>query len=247
MTTTAGSFRNVIPLHAYAIPGAGGAMKKGVAMKNPVALALFDHWQALRKGRIAPAREEIDPRAIEDVLEHAFILQRAEAGPPRIRIAGMSLCDLLGMELRAMPATALFAPVARPDFLRVLEGMQKQPAIVELSLAALPESGQLPGQASGRAVETTAEMLLLPLAGSQGQIDRAIGCLVCNRTPPGPPVRFGITATRMRLIAGHNPARQPMQGFAEPAAPFCPPPAAGRGRQGGRGRRPNLRLVKSCD
>ncbi len=241
MTTTAGSFHNVVPLHGRADP----VGESGESMKNPIARALFVHWQDLRKGRIAPGREEIDPRAIEDVLERAFILQRAEAGAPRIRIAGMSLCDLLGMELRGMPATALFAPAARPDFLRILQGMHSRPAIVELSLAA--EAG--PGRTGG----ATAAMLLLPLAGPRGQIDRAIGCLVCERTPQAPPVRFVITATRMRLIAARRPGRQPVQGFAEPAASYCPPagPARLADQAAGQGMRPpsrpRLRLVTSRD
>ena len=41
---------------------------------------LYSYWQSLRGTRLVPARSEVDPRAIEDCLEYAFILERIAPG-----------------------------------------------------------------------------------------------------------------------------------------------------------------------
>ena len=63
--------------------------------------------------RAVPMRSDVDPRGIERSLEHAFILERIAPQMARFRLAGMHLTDLMGMEVRGMPTTALFAPAAR--------------------------------------------------------------------------------------------------------------------------------------
>ena len=70
------------------------------------------YWEALRGTRIVPKRSEIDPRGIEGALENAFIVERVAPGIARLRIAGSHLNDLMGMEVRGMPLTALFNPGA---------------------------------------------------------------------------------------------------------------------------------------
>ena len=57
------------------------------------------YWEALRAGRPAPARGELDPRGMEDALEYAFILERDAPRTSRLRIAGRHLCDLAGDEI----------------------------------------------------------------------------------------------------------------------------------------------------
>ena len=59
-----------------------------------------------------PRRAEIDPRGIENALEYAFILERIAPGMARIRLAGIHLSDLMGMEVRGMPLTS-FIDAAR--------------------------------------------------------------------------------------------------------------------------------------
>lgn len=210
-------------------------------MKNPVLLELLAHWESLRAGRIAPLRSEIDPRQIENVLEHAFILEQSEVGAPRFRIAGMALCDLMGMEVRAMPATAIIAPKHRPRFLEILNRMFFAPEIVELALKG-PRAGAAPN----------GEMLLLPMKNDAGEITRILGCLGTNapgRSPSfrGTPCRFTITARKAtRIVSTENVcARQPMNGFAEAQAAFIPAQPAKGGKEVRTGS--HLRLVKSDD
>jgi len=193
--------------------------------RHPVLAELLAHWESLRAGRIAPLRSEIDPRRIENVLAHAFILERTAAGEVRIRIAGMKLCELMGMEIRAMPATALIAPEARKEFADLLSRLFRRPEILELRL-----------QDSRAGLE--ADMMLLPMRSDSGEIARILGCLVADGPASAPPHRFAIGArSSTRIIARATPDLA--AGFAETAQPFAPPPR-NRAR-----RRPYLWLVKS--
>jgi hypothetical protein len=186
-------------------------------MKNPILVELLDHWENLRGGRIAPMRSEIDPRQIENVLKHAFILERVADGEARIRIAGMELCALMGMEARAMPATAIIAPDCRTEFSAILRGLFTAPEIVELTLETAA-----PGQ---RALQ--ADMLLLPMKNDLGEISRVLGCLVANGAPSNPPHRFAITSCKAtRIVApDYKPKHHKIEGFAETPQRFTPKPA----------------------
>lgn len=211
MRTSTERFDNVVNLYG-----------RPERMKNPLLAGLLAHWQELRQGRIAPERSEVDPNAISDVLAHAFILEPMQDGAPRIRIAGMALCDLLGMELRGMPATALFSDSARPEFLRLCGGMFDHPTVTEVTLSAAGH-------------DIPADLLMLPLADAEGRIARILGALVCEAIGLQPPTRFEILHSNLHAI--HAAAEELPQGMAEPAAAFGHAPRA----RGGNG--PRLTLI----
>ena len=79
------------------------------------------YWEALRGMNQLPKRSQIDPRGIEMALENTFILERIAPGIARLRIAGGHLNDLMGMEVRGMPLTALFCQPARRGLSDLLE------------------------------------------------------------------------------------------------------------------------------
>ena len=81
----------------------------------PVIKEVEAYWEGLRAGRLVPLRSEIDPREIRGALEHTFILEHTKLNEIRFRLAGNKLGDLLGMELRGMPAYALIAPECREN------------------------------------------------------------------------------------------------------------------------------------
>lgn len=205
-------------------------------MKNPVFSELLTHWEKLRAGRIAPLRSEIDPRQIENVLEHAFILERAPSGDIRFRIAGMRLSDLMGMEIRGMPATTIIHQDCRDKFRNILRGLFAQPEIVELALDC-----PRPGRAS-----LSGDMLLLPMQSDAGELSRILGCLVSHGLVTSVPHRFTIKESqRTRIVTGNRArTRQATAGFAEPAAIFTHAP---RPSQTPGDAHPHLRLVRSGD
>jgi hypothetical protein len=196
-----------VPLHPTAHGSASG---------HDAADALLRYWLGLCRGGALPRRDEIDPRAIGTLLPNTFLLERIAPGLARFRVAGTHLAELMGMDVRGMPASCLIAPAARDQFADALADLFDRPARLRLDLTA-------PGRPGHPALG--GRMRLLPLRGPGGAVDRALGCLVTAGTPGKSPRRFAIAAHR-----------------AHPVAPAAPPAEAGPPRPAGR---PHLRLVKS--
>ena len=209
------------------------------------------YWEALRGERLMPKRAEINPRGIEQALEYAFIVERIAPGIARLRIAGSHLSDLMGMEVRGMPLTSLFAPGVRRQISDTLEEVFETPAVVHLRLTSEAGSGRPPVE--GR-------MVLLPLKSDLGDVSRILGCLVSHGELGYTPRRFDIQQSQLRPIvpgkgqtapkpvAEPAPAKAPLppisslqRGFAEKPQGFEPPAEPEKKRP------PYLRLIKSDD
>ena len=216
------------------------------------------YWEGLREGGALPERDRIDPRGIAGALENTFLLERVAPGIGRFRIAGMQLHDLMGMDVRGMPMSALFEPTARNRLADGLEGVFSGPAVLELWLEA--ERGIGRPSLEGR-------MIVLPLTGMRGETDLALGCLAMDGALGRAPRRFAIAGLMSEVIERRTapqrrattrpdlerrlPDLPPLReippalaevaqktGFAEAPAEFAPRPPRGK---------PNLRLVYSRD
>lgn len=198
------------------------------------------YWEALRDGGPPPMRSAVDPRGIAGALEHAFVVERVAPGVARFRVAGMHLCDLMGMEVRGMPLSALLEPEDRAVLSAGLEQVFSAPAVFEARLES-PRSMGRP------ALE--AQVLILPLRDWRGQPNVAMGGIVASGEIGRAPRRFSIAhrivarclvAERhpAALAARHHPALAEAAAAFTPARPAPVPdrPVAGR---------PHLRLVKS--
>lgn len=218
-------------------PGQAPAMgAEGNRLARQVMAQMRAYWEGLRADRLVPQRAEVDPRGIERALEYAFILDRIAPGIGRFRLAGMHLNDLMGMEVRGMPVSALFAPAGRDQLTSALESVFADPAIAELSLAADTGLGK-PALA--------ARLVLLPLRSDAGDINRCLGALVSDGMIGRTPRRFNLCESRLIAIralreGASDPAAAP--GFAESALPFAPPAPLTPEQ-----RRAQLRLVRSND
>ena len=71
-------------------------------MKHRNSHLLVGYWSRLRKGRTVPDQTDIDPRAIKRMLSYVFILDASDITRPTYRLAGTSLCDRFGCELKGM-------------------------------------------------------------------------------------------------------------------------------------------------
>lgn len=69
-------------------------------MKHRNSHLLVGYWSRLRKGRALPDQTDIDPRAIKRILSHVFILEAADPSQPIYRLAGTSVCERFGAELK---------------------------------------------------------------------------------------------------------------------------------------------------
>ncbi len=221
------------------------------SLVHPALSQLRAYWEGLRARGDLPGRNDIDPRGIERALEHAFIAERVAPGIARIRLAGMHLNDILGMEVRGMPLTAFIEPAMRDEMQRQVERAFAEPAAVEITL----ESPRGIGRPA-----LVAKMLLLPLRGEGGEILRVLGGLVAEGEIGRAPRRFRLvtvgaercTATAPSGPLGPGPVRaEPdrpdprrpeLVGLAEPAAPFATETEARP-----EVRRGHLRLVHSAD
>ncbi|MEM8732377.1 MAG: PAS domain-containing protein [Pseudomonadota bacterium] len=189
------------------------------------------YWTALREDGGIPMRSQIDPRGMSATLEYTFILERIAPGMARFRIAGQHLCALAGMEVRGMPLTAFFTPVARPEISATLECIFDGPSVAEIDL-----NGEV---ARTGAPSASARMLMMPLRSDFGRVDRILGALMSTErgARAQTPVRFEIGSVRMQSLDGpevdqhraawsvqdRDPATTP-PGLAEPTVEFGPAP-----------------------
>ena len=202
------------------------------------------YWQALRGRRVVPRRSEVDPRGIESALEYAFILEQVAPGIGRLRIAGGHLADLLGMEVRGMPFSAFFQPEARSDLADCLAQVCTRPAMASLSVQAETGIGKPP---------LVARLLLLPMLGEDGAINRILGCLDSSGSIGRTPRRFVITARHLTDLTGDGDAglgRLVAQGFKSAVPPkshstAVTPLHVARLSRGTDRSAPHLRLVKT--
>lgn len=182
------------------------------------------YWEAMRKDGRLPKRDDINPRGMASALEQVFLVEQIAPNHGRLRLAGMAISDLLGMDVRGMPITALLDPVARARLSEALGGLFRGEQILDLWLEAERGIGRPP---------LMARMLLLPLIGSHGEPDLALGCFCTKGEVGRAPRRFTISRMlREPLPVSASEGFAPA--FAEPPRPLSPPNG-----------RPYLRLVVS--
>lgn len=208
-----------------------GSERKSMPPPFPHLAQTRAYWEALRRDGRLPRREEIDPRGLSGALEEVFLIERIAPGMARFRLAGMHLLDLMGMEVRGMPLSALFEPAARRRLSDALEAVFTVPSVLELWLEAERGIGKPP---------LTGRLILLPVTGSRDEPSLALGCLQSQGNIGRGPRRFAIAGLVREplMVAGAAPVARPEPQLAEPAAPYLPPPP----RQV-----PHLRLAHSRD
>lgn len=185
-------------------------------MNDLMLSSLKSYWDRLRAGRVAPYRAEIDPRQFEGALENTFIVEKLAPDTMRVRLAGMRICEMMGMEVRGMEPGALVDARDRVRFERLLNVVMSEPAVVEVRLAA-----------PNRAGVYRATMLLMPLRSDFGDINRVIGCVSGEGDLFAAPLAFTIDDVAVTPVEPSQSAeaRQAMPGFAEAQSEFGPAPS----------------------
>lgn len=216
------------------------------AMTHPPLAEIRQYWDSLRAGRMMPLRSEVEPREMSSFLDCCFILDQRAAGDIRFRLAGMRLNDLMGMELRGMHIRSMIEPEGRAKFSATLEKMFATPEIQEFDLTSRAPN----------TTTVTGKLLVLPLKGNKGHVDRAMGCMVTTGIIGIPPRRFAVERVlRTSLMTGARVSQEERgpvaaeiatgapAGFAEERAPFAFTPASERRDDTPTGV-PYLRVVK---
>ncbi len=156
------------------------------------------HWQACRHGHDVPRRADIDPRGIEPLISSAFIAERIAPGVVRLRVAGMQLNDLMGMEVRGMPLACFIAPGDRDAFGLRLVDLFDGPSILSMALHS---------RRGLRRPALAATLMMLPLRSDLGDVSRALGCLVAHGPIGRSPRRFAIARAEVLPLDGGGRAR----------------------------------------
>lgn len=135
-------------------------------MRHPKTRALYDYWNSIRDGRLAPFRSEIEPREIAPLLDSTFILEAQNRDSVRFRLAGTKLCESFGMELRGMSALALWHGDCRARVRDVMHRVVTEPCIGHVSCTVENRGG----------FQYEAEFLYMPLRSDMGEMTRVLGC-----------------------------------------------------------------------
>ncbi len=213
-------------------------------MNDVMIASLKSYWERLRAGRIAPYRAEIDPREFETALDNMFIVERIAPGNLRLRLAGMKICEIAGMEVRGMQPGLFVAEPDQARFERLLDVVMSEPAVVEIGL-----------ETNVQPAPSRATMLLMPLRSDFGEINRVLGCLGLDSPFFHPPLTFtlkNVSINPVQAVAAETSSRsRALPGFAEDMLGFEPPETAPKLRaiEGnpdaapGKRSRPKLRVI----
>lgn len=143
-------------------------------MKHSTSRSLYDYWNGLRGKRSAPARKDIVPHDIKDVLAQVFILECEDALTYRFRLAGTNLCTLFGQELRGKNLLDHWSRHERESIESLLYSVTEDAAAAVLGIEAHTQTGQT----------VALEMLLLPLKADDSALTRIIGSISYKEAPP---------------------------------------------------------------
>lgn len=167
------------------------------------------YWEALRQDGSLPRRADLDPRGLKHCLHQTMIAEQIAPGLARLRLAGSVFTDLMGMEVRGMPLSALFDPMARADLEKVLVAVFSGGTAATLLLEAERGLGS---------PALTAQLMLLPMLGEFGDVDLILGALALRGTAGRTPRRFHILHVK-REVLGDAPPRPTARVLAFAGAP----------------------------
>jgi hypothetical protein len=159
-------------------------------LKHKTCQVLLAYWNKVRGDRATPRRFEIEPARISSILPSTFILERIDADTYRYRLAGTSVCEIYGSELRGTNFLDGWSASDRLALVRHMAALSKQGAIETIHMEA----------AATARPSTPFEVLLLPLKHTADDIDRVLGALV----PLDPPHWLGELPLATKRIIAHE-------------------------------------------
>jgi hypothetical protein len=186
-------------------------------MKHKNGHLLVGYWERLCGEDTVPQQSEIDPRAIKRILSHVFIVDGADAAHPRYRLAGTSLCERFGFELKGteflsgwegQSAVAVAAALAEALKTREPVCISSVGATVDCGMAEL-ETVLVPVSFGGAVTRFVgvSEVLgdMLPLGGRPIVYQRLISARpVREGEPEETAVAEAVMRPRLRLVVSQN-------------------------------------------
>ncbi|MCR9107942.1 PAS domain-containing protein [Marivita sp. XM-24bin2] len=129
---------------------------------------LQTYWFELTSHGDIPLWSDVDPRAIQDALEHAFLAERFGCRDARLRIAGGGVQRILGQHVLGGPFSLALDPGSRPRLYSALEtcGHHRAPCEIDLRSAE-----------SGAPHTAKARLMIYPLRDTDGHVSHFLGAV----------------------------------------------------------------------
>lgn len=164
--------------------------------------ALFRHWEALRAERACPDRNEITFAGLANVIGNVAILDRAGDGTWQYRLAGTTVCKLLGRNVTGKGVLTAFNSFESEVIGRVLNISEErlQPGLMRMRLVDEDDG------------VTSAELLILPvLNGATGKAQLICGLFELSRSGAETPVgNVHVELFSARLIWTEHQTEKPL-------------------------------------
>ncbi|PBB19019.1 PAS domain-containing protein [Mesorhizobium sp. WSM4313] len=135
-------------------------------MNEKGSIALFQYWNQLRDGRLAPKRSEVEPADIKSLLADTFILERDTRGEAVFRLAGTRLCAYYGRELKGFSFPSLWREKDQRLVSRLMQGVFDQKSVLLMTYEGFSRNGR----------SNKFELLALPLDGG-AESPRCLGII----------------------------------------------------------------------
>jgi hypothetical protein len=200
-------------------------------MKTRTSQILFGYWNDVRQGRLAPRRFDIEPARIAGILSETMILELADSGELRFRLAGTRITEIFAEELRGRSFLELWNAEDRATLERKLAAVRDQGGTLRLEFEA----------SAGNDRHVTLEAVLMPLIHTRDVIDRFLGSIA----PLSHPHWLGTTPlTSLQVLAAEIVWPE---GRPHAVAEHMQPPALGDQASAGRIVRFNRRQFRVLD
>ncbi len=191
------------------------------------------YWSRLRRGRSVPDQADIDPRALKRLLPFVFLLDSDAGGDFSYRLAGTTLCERFGMELRGHKFLAHWDVDSRERLAVLLrQSRATNTPLCVTSVAATDDC---------RMVEVETVLMPISFGGNSAERFIAVAQLLSDAGPIiGRPITFE------RLVSSSLVRESQFEQSDDQASPPPPPPPPSIRRDGrSHPRAPHLRLVVS--
>ncbi|MCA3555812.1 PAS domain-containing protein [Aestuariivirga sp.] len=141
---------------------------------HPGVRLLLGHWLALKGGRPAPSRGDLDLRQLRRQAPWLFILAPG-SGPDRYiyRLAGTGICEFMRHEITGTGFLAGWGRVERAAILRALGDVTGKLQPAHFRIRYLTDRGQKIG----------ADMLALPMTARDGEAVHVLGGIYPHGSP----------------------------------------------------------------
>ncbi|MGV8997620.1 MAG: PAS domain-containing protein [Parvibaculaceae bacterium] len=134
---------------------------------RPISRELFAWWREARDERAMPAAEDVDPKALVELLPYFRMLRWEDEERLEFRIYGSALTEATGMDLTGMNSIAPFDYDGKADDVARLKLMHKHPCGLLLHRDLSRPDGST----------YTCEFMNLPVSGGAENGNRIIGTI----------------------------------------------------------------------